>query len=384
MKKSNTKKYPGVYFNENTNTYYVDSKAKSLDGVYVKIKKSGFTTASKAYEYKAKEKDRIESNYACVVKSDKSQFEALVYEFLELEKNRIQLQSVYKKEERFRLHIIPHFKDKNISAITVHDVQRFRTYLANNEELRADSKNRVISVFNEFINHLVLYNKLSFERSNQFKQVLIRFDTRMVPKTGCKGILSFEQFQTFIESFTEQEKKYELIFRTVFQIGARNGEIRAILVKNFDPFKNIITLDAHVTNKLKTGTFERIEGLKTKDVKKVTITQALSTMLQNWIIEQDLKENDYLFFGSTKDRPISEHSFDDKRKKHLAMCDLPDIRIHDFRHSMTTNLIEHGADINAVSDRLGHSSIQITLDTYNHVTDAQKGKLNDLLENLYS
>jgi hypothetical protein len=101
MKKSNTKKYPGVYFNENTNTYYVDSKAKSLDGVYVKIKKSGFTTASKAYEYKAKEKDRIESNYACVVKSDKSQFEALVYEFLELEKNRIQLQSVYKKEERF-------------------------------------------------------------------------------------------------------------------------------------------------------------------------------------------------------------------------------------------------------------------------------------------
>ncbi|MBR5340655.1 MAG: tyrosine-type recombinase/integrase [Erysipelotrichaceae bacterium] len=43
------------------------------------------------------------------------------------------------------------------------------------------------------------------------------------------------------------------------------------------------------------------------------------------------------------------------------------IRIHDFRHSHATNLINDGVNIVAVSKRLGHSDITQTFNTYTHL-----------------
>lgn len=44
------------------------------------------------------------------------------------------------------------------------------------------------------------------------------------------------------------------------------------------------------------------------------------------------------------------------------------IRFHDMRHTHATILIEAGVDAKAVSQRLGHANIQITIDTYQHIT----------------
>lgn len=58
-------------------------------------------------------------------------------------------------------------------------------------------------------------------------------------------------------------------------------------------------------------------------------------------------------------------------------------RIHDMRHTHATWLLEAGVNIKAVSERLGHSSIRITLDTYAHVGQSMQEeavqKLNDIL-----
>ena len=43
-------------------------------------------------------------------------------------------------------------------------------------------------------------------------------------------------------------------------------------------------------------------------------------------------------------------------------------RFHDFRDTHATRLIEAGADIKAVSERLGHSNIRTTYDIYVKVT----------------
>lgn len=48
------------------------------------------------------------------------------------------------------------------------------------------------------------------------------------------------------------------------------------------------------------------------------------------------------------------------------------INAHSFRHTHTTQLIEAGASLKGVSDRLGHKSITITQDLYTHVTDKIK------------
>jgi integrase len=56
------------------------------------------------------------------------------------------------------------------------------------------------------------------------------------------------------------------------------------------------------------------------------------------------------------------------------MPGLPRIRLHDCRHSAATLLLEEGVPLKVVSERLGHSSIAITADTYQHVTETMQGE----------
>ena len=43
------------------------------------------------------------------------------------------------------------------------------------------------------------------------------------------------------------------------------------------------------------------------------------------------------------------------------------IRFHDLRHAHSTFLLQQGIHPKVVSERLGHTGISITLDTYSHV-----------------
>ena len=59
---------------------------------------------------------------------------------------------------------------------------------------------------------------------------------------------------------------------------------------------------------------------------------------------------------------------------------LKNIRLHDFRHSHASLLINEGINIVAISKRLGHESIKITLDTYSHLMDGSEDKLISVLD----
>lgn len=48
------------------------------------------------------------------------------------------------------------------------------------------------------------------------------------------------------------------------------------------------------------------------------------------------------------------------------------VRFHDLRHSHATQLLREGIHPKVVSERLGHSAVGITLDTYRHVTPSMQ------------
>jgi integrase len=54
-------------------------------------------------------------------------------------------------------------------------------------------------------------------------------------------------------------------------------------------------------------------------------------------------------------------------KRSVADAALPPIRLHDLRHTAATLALAAGIHPKIVQERLGHSSINITLDTYSHV-----------------
>ncbi len=51
----------------------------------------------------------------------------------------------------------------------------------------------------------------------------------------------------------------------------------------------------------------------------------------------------------------------------LAKAKLPHMRFHDLRHTSATLLLSAGVHPKVVQERLGHSQISVTMDTYSHV-----------------
>ena len=63
---------------------------------------------------------------------------------------------------------------------------------------------------------------------------------------------------------------------------------------------------------------------------------------------------------------------------------LPPMRFHDLRHSAATILLVAGVHPKVVQERLGHSTIAMTLDVYSHVLPSMQqeaaGKIDDLFK----
>jgi integrase len=51
----------------------------------------------------------------------------------------------------------------------------------------------------------------------------------------------------------------------------------------------------------------------------------------------------------------------------LRQADLPDLRFHDLRHTAATLMLQQGVHPKVVQERLGHTDIALTLNTYSHV-----------------
>ena len=66
---------------------------------------------------------------------------------------------------------------------------------------------------------------------------------------------------------------------------------------------------------------------------------------------------------------ISPSSLNHKFKNVLTENNLPNVRIHDLRHSHASLLLAKGTSAKAISARLGHSTIQITMDLYTQLYD---------------
>jgi len=65
--------------------------------------------------------------------------------------------------------------------------------------------------------------------------------------------------------------------------------------------------------------------------------------------------------------PIQPNSIGHAWDRFIAATELPRIRFHDLRHSHATALLKSGVHPKVASERLGHSRVALTMDTYSHV-----------------
>jgi len=150
-----------------------------------------------------------------------------------------------------------------------------------------------------------------------------------------------------------------------FYTGLRLGELCALKWEDIDFERKLIRL---------IRTVERlyVEGHKTKTILLEAAPKSAYSRreipLSNVILKQLCKlrretDTGYVFGGK---KPMEPRTLQYHFKKLLQEAGLPEKNFHILRHTFATNCIEGGTDVKSLSDLLGHSEVQITLNRYVH------------------
>lgn len=94
--------------------------------------------------------------------------------------------------------------------------------------------------------------------------------------------------------------------------------------------------------------------------------------LREYLLEWDSQKREFghageHLFSHPDGRPIHPDTITEWFARLSWQAGLPPIRLHDIRHSYATAALRAGVPVKVVSERLGHSSVAFTQDTYMHV-----------------
>ena len=79
-----------------------------------------------------------------------------------------------------------------------------------------------------------------------------------------------------------------------------------------------------------------------------------------------------LVFASVDGTPWAPDSFSGYWRRLIKRSKLPPLRFHDLRHTHASQLLKAGVHVKVVSERLGHATIALTLDTYSHLLEGME------------
>lgn len=207
-----------------------------------------------------------------------------------------------------------------------------------------------------------------------------------------KTVLSQEQTALFLQAVNEGP--LGVVFNFAISTGMRPEEYLALQWDDIDFHRGIVTVQRVIV--WRRGGGWHFQDPKTEQSRRaVPIGAALQAMLRehkkNQLEERlragNLWEDHGLVFSSETGSPIETGNL---RRRHFkpaldrAGLD-PRIRLYDLRHTMATLLLKGNVHPKIVSERLGHSTIKMTLDTYSEVLpNMQKVAVDQLEEMLYS
>ncbi len=90
---------------------------------------------------------------------------------------------------------------------------------------------------------------------------------------------------------------------------------------------------------------------------------------------------DFRVCGCT--RPPRDTTLDNRNRKYAEKAGLPHITIHEFRHSHASLLANEGINIQEVSRRMGHSTVQETWNRYSHLYPREEERAVNVLNKVH-
>lgn len=183
------------------------------------------------------------------------------------------------------------------------------------------------------------------------------------PKQTPPKVWTTEQVKTFLDAVKDHH--YYLIYLIAIYTGMRQAEILGIHKQDIDLENGIINVKNQVQPIRGKGLV--VTQVKTEKSKRpVTLPETVLTLLRTHL---ESVESGLIFTASKGNTAsaIWPHNLYRHFKATIEKLELPDVTFHSLRHFHATLLLQAGTNPKIVQERLGHSSVMLTLDTYSHV-----------------
>lgn len=112
-------------------------------------------------------------------------------------------------------------------------------------------------------------------------------------------------------------------------------------------------------------------------IRQIPIPDALYMLLHS-------NENKSFYVLTNSSKYIEPRTLQNHFKEIISQCDIIDANFHSLRHTFATRCIELGFDIKCLSEILGHSNVNITLNRYVHPSFSLKKENMEKLSELFS
>lgn len=362
------------YTKKNGKTYYKFQTYLGTDqtGKVVRAARQGFASKSEA----RKEAMRLKSEYQedGYQKPTYETFEE-VYElwFESRYLNKVKESTAVKTKELFKNHILKDFGKLRITAITFAHCQE-----AVNKWSKKTTKTKSMVGYCKRIFDYAIY-AMDIIKKNPMNGV----DVPKLKKTSKEdyAFYSREELEHFLEcAKKEGNSKWFVMLRLLSFSGMRKGEALGLQWKDINFENQTVSINKTLArgedNKLIIQTTKTTSGERT-----ISLDDKTLEILKQWRTTQRL---DYLKLGMNTNRPTQNifTNLENNYIQHAHLTTVMDrivkkhnlkrITVHQLRHSHCSLLFEAGANIKEVQERLGHSSYEVTLNIYTHVTKERK------------
>ncbi|WP_107842013.1 site-specific integrase [Metasolibacillus meyeri] len=337
-----------VYQDKARGTWYFITRIEQADGSKKQVKRRGFKTEKAALLAEAKLE--VEG-----VAEEIVTFEFIAKEYLKWYEKRRKASSYTKISSIFNVHLIPHFGKRELRNIKQRDIIKYQDKLIDSK-MAASHVKKIHTTLSAAFNFAI---KNEYTKENPAALV----GNVDLKETKHVNYWTLDEFKVFIASVDDD--MYYALFMTLYYSGMRKGELLALTWADIDFNTNIINVDKTEYNRTVTTT--KTEASRRKILMPSTVMSILKKLKlsQAAMYQQEVKLN-YVVFGTIKDS-VSTTTLDRRFEKYVADAGVKKIRIHDFRHSHASYLINKGTIISVIAARLGHGDVATTLNTYSHL-----------------
>ncbi|WP_342505675.1 site-specific integrase [Sporosarcina sp. FSL K6-2383] len=184
---------------------------------------------------------------------------------------------------------------------------------------------------------------------------------------------------------------WRVMFTLALAAGLRRGELLGLEWNNVDFENNQIEIRTTI---VLTKSGPLIKKTKTKSSRRtVTLPESMMAELRLFYDQQEIEKTDagdswieeeYNWVFRQRDGTHMYPSSPTNRwSKFLKKHEFKYIRLHDLRHTSASILIAQGAHAKIISERLGHSDISVTMNTYGHAFKSADRAAANMLESIF-